>query len=82
MVKNSYHVVFGPSGGWDIMTRGAESALSHFDHKDEAIRYARDLSRGEHTDLYIHRKDGTVQQKDSYSKDPHTSRNSHHKKLA
>lgn len=38
--------------------------------KEDAIRYGRELSRKEQTELYIHKKDGTIQNRNSYGNDP------------
>ena len=69
-----------PSGGWNIKKGGTTRADRHFDRKNEAVSYARRVSRIRHTELYIHRKDGTIQQKESDSKDhyPPRDRDTHY----
>lgn len=71
MAKRSNHVV--PSskpGGWAVKKAGSIRATKSFSQKEEAVKFARELSRREMTELYIHKKDGTVQERNSYGKDP------------
>ena len=69
MARNSHHVV--PSGnGWSVKKAGAERASKHFEKKETAVKYGRELSRNNGSELYIHKKDGTIQKKDSHGKDP------------
>jgi len=71
MSKKSNHVV--PSkkdGGWAVKKAGAVRASKKFGTKSEAVKYARELSRSEHSELYIHRQDGTIQDRNSYGNDP------------
>lgn len=69
MAKKSHHVV-PSSGGWSVKKGGAERASKHFDKKEEAVKYGRDVSRNSGSELYIHKKDGTIQKKDSHGHDP------------
>jgi uncharacterized protein YdaT len=71
MNKRSQHVVPNPRGGWSVKTAGASRATRVFDGQDEAIRYARDLAKRAHTELYVHRRDGTIRNKNSYGLDPY-----------
>jgi hypothetical protein len=41
-----------------------------FERKEEAVKYGRELSRREQTELYIHKRDGRIQERNSYGKDP------------
>ncbi len=71
MEKRSNHVV--PSdkrGGWAVKKYGSEDISKSFDRKEDAVKYGRELSRKESTELYIHRKDGRIQDRSSYGKDP------------
>lgn len=49
---------------------GSERVLSHFETKIEAIEYARKISRNQNSELFIHGKDGKIQNKDSNGNDP------------
>jgi len=66
----SHHVLPNPSGGWDGKRAGAERATKHFDTKHEAVDYMREVSRHQETELVIHRKDGTIEKRDSNGNDP------------
>ncbi|MCP4522148.1 MAG: DUF2188 domain-containing protein [Cytophagales bacterium] len=68
--NNTRHVVPNKNGGWDSKKGGAKKASKHFETKKEAEDYSRDLSRKQKTELVIHRKDGTIQRKDSHGNDP------------
>ncbi|MEM9686278.1 MAG: DUF2188 domain-containing protein [Bacteroidota bacterium] len=71
MAKRSNHVV--PSkkrGGWVVRKSGSTKASKSFDRKEDAVKFGRDLSRKEKTELYIHKKDGRIQDRSSYGKDP------------
>ncbi|WP_299668496.1 DUF2188 domain-containing protein [uncultured Polaribacter sp.] len=71
MTKKSNHVV--PSkerGGWAVKKSGSTRASKSFGRKEDAVKFARELSRRERTELYIHKKDGRIQDRNSYGKDP------------
>ena len=69
-MSDSHHVVPHPDGGWDVKRSGAERASGHFDTKAEAEDAGREISRNQGTEFVIHRKDGTIQRKDSHGNDP------------
>jgi len=71
MSKKSNHVV--PStkaGGWTVQKSGSARASKSFARKEDAIKYGRELSRKEKTELYIHKRNGIIQQRNSYGNDP------------
>jgi len=57
------------NGGWVVKKSGSAKVSKSFDRKEDAIKYARELSRKEGTDLYIHKKDGLIQERNSYAKE-------------
>lgn len=61
--SRSIHVVPSPGGGWSVLRSGAVRASRRFKTREEAIDcgYAYSRTRGAH--LFIHRSDGTVQEK-------------------
>jgi len=69
-MSNSHHIVHNPAGGWNVKRSGASRASRHFDTKAEAIAAGREISRSQRTELVIHRRDGTIQRKDSHGNDP------------
>lgn len=69
MSKKSNHVVPSTSG-WAVKKSGAERASKAFVTKEKAITYGRELSKSERTELYVHKKNGMIQNKNSYGSDP------------
>jgi hypothetical protein len=68
MSKKSNHVV-PSSSGWAVKKSGAERASRTFDTKEKAIAYGRELSKSEKSELYIHRSNGMIQNRNSYTSD-------------
>ncbi|HEX6750052.1 MAG TPA: DUF2188 domain-containing protein [Longimicrobium sp.] len=69
--QKSLHVVPSPNGGWSVKQYGAHRASRHFDSRSAAIRWGRDASRNNGAAFFIHRKDGTVQEKTSPAGEGH-----------
>jgi hypothetical protein len=69
MAKKSNHVV-PSSSGWAVKKSGSERASKTFCTKEKAINYGRELSKNEKTELYIHKRNGMIQNKNSYGNDP------------
>jgi hypothetical protein len=57
-------------GGWDVKAEGISEPIRHFGIKEQAVDFARDLSRTEHTELVIHDKRGRIEERDSHGYDP------------
>lgn len=70
MARNSHHVVPSKDGRWSVKKSGAIRATRNFDRKDDAVNYGRGVSKNVGSELYIHKRDGTIQKKDSHSNDP------------
>lgn len=61
MTKLSNHVVpSAEKNGWTIKKSGITNTISSFGSKEEAIKYAKELSKSEKTELYIHKRNGIV----------------------
>ncbi|WP_414644656.1 DUF2188 domain-containing protein [Bradyrhizobium sp.] len=69
MATKDRHVIASIAGGWSVHASGASRASRRFERQSDAVRYARDLARRERTNLYVHRRDGTVKRWDSYADD-------------
>jgi Uncharacterized protein conserved in bacteria (DUF2188) len=67
MTKKYRHVIAHSSGGWSVHRAGASRASRIFSTQADAVRYGKEIARQERTDLYVHRRDGTVEKKDSYA---------------
>ena len=70
MNKRDQHVVPSTGGGWAVRRTGSERASKVFPTQQEAIKHARQRAMKEEAELYIHRKDGTIRNRDSYGRDP------------
>lgn len=70
MAKKLTNHVVPSSSGWSVKKSGASKASKIFSNKGEAIKYGRQLSKNEKTELYIHKKNGMIQEKNSYGNDP------------
>ena len=69
MDKKTNHVV-PSSSGWAVKKSGASRVSKNFTTKEKAITYGKELSKSEKTELYIHKKNGMIQNKNSYGNDP------------
>jgi hypothetical protein len=78
MAKGStQHVVPDPNGGWSVKREGASRASKRFDKHQDAITYARNLSKDQGAEVVIHRPDGTIRNKESYERDPFAPSDTH-----
>jgi len=64
------HVVPSMSGGWAVRNSDSFRASRVFDTRSEAVAFGRQVAKKEATELFIHRRDGTVQSRSSYGNDP------------
>ncbi len=65
-----HHVLPSAQGGWEVKKGRASRASRHFGNQAEAIEWGRSVSRNQGSELYIHKKDGTIQEKESHRRDP------------
>jgi hypothetical protein len=70
MAKNSRHVV-PRQDGWAVKKSGTTRASKVFDSQVDAVRYARSQAKKVSGELYVHRRDGTIRERDSYGSAPH-----------
>ena len=63
------HVVPHQGGGWAVRRSGASRASRVFETQDDAVTYAKQLACKEGAELYIHRGDGTITNRDSCGAD-------------
>ena len=71
MSKTSKHVVPSPSGGWAVRNSGAARASRTFDTQADAVNYGRTVAKKTHSELYVHGRDGTIKEKNTYGRDPY-----------
>jgi hypothetical protein len=66
MPRKSQHVVPTRDGSWSVRKSGAERASKSFTTKESAVGYAREVSKNQGSELYIHKRDGTIQESRKY----------------
>ncbi len=77
MSKKDIHVV-PHKDGWATKKEGAGRAGVVTGTKAEALERAREQARRENVEIVIHKKDGTIQDSDSYGNDPHPPKDKKH----
>jgi hypothetical protein len=77
MSKGNPHVV--PHGGqWAVQREGNNRASSLHDTQSEAIQSGRQIAQREELELFIHRPNGQIRDRDSYGNDPCPPRDKKH----
>ena len=76
-MNKSQHVVQTRDGNWAVRKSGAARASRVFPTQADAVQYARDAARKEGAEMYVHRGDGTITDRDSYRTDSSTSYRKH-----
>lgn len=56
--------------GWAVRREGNQRVSSTYSTQAEAEQAGRDIARRDQTEFFLHRRDGTVRQRDSYGNDP------------
>lgn len=73
MSGKNQHVV--PRGnGWAVRGAGNERITSTHNTQAQAIERARGIARNQESELFIHRPDGRIRDRDSYGNDPESSK--------
>ena len=67
--KRNQHVV-PHEDGWAIKPAGSDHATSVHDTQREAIDRARQISRNQKSELFVHGRDGRIRERDSHGNDP------------
>jgi len=70
MSKPSKHVVPGTTGGWAVKNSGSVRASKVFATQADAVVYARDAAKRAKTELFVHGRDGTIKERNTYMHDP------------
>lgn len=71
MARKTQHVVPNSKGGWSVKKGGSTKATKTFDNKKEAVVYGKTIAKNQKSELIVHKKDGRIQNPNSYGKDPH-----------
>ena len=69
-MRKDQHVAPNPKGGWSVRASGAAKASRVFRTQDAAVKHARDLAKREHSELFVHGRDGAIRERNSYGNDP------------
>ena len=70
-MKKQIHIVPNSDrGGWDAKRPNAERASKHFENKQQAIDWSRELAKKEGLEMIPHLKTGQIQNPNSYGNDP------------
>ncbi|HEP5083690.1 DUF2188 domain-containing protein [Streptococcus dysgalactiae subsp. equisimilis] len=69
MPKNQ-HVVPNSNGGWDVKGAGNIRATKHTSTQAEAIKVATEIAKNQSSELFIHRPNGQIRERNSYGNDP------------
>lgn len=69
MAKNQ-HVV-PHSDGWGVKGEGNSKVTRVFDTQRDAIAYGRQQAINQGSELFIHRQNGQIRERNSYGNDPH-----------
>ncbi len=68
-MKKNQHVV--PKGNkWAVKGAGNEKYTKIVDTQKQAIDKAREIAKNQQSEVVIHKRDGTIRDKDSYGNDP------------
>lgn len=78
MAKKNQHVVPTKDNKWGVKGEGNQRLTKKTDNQQEAINAAREIAKNQGSELVIHRKDGTIRDKDSYGHDPHPPEDKKH----
>ncbi len=77
MTKKNQHVV-PHDDGWAVRKEGGKKVTRKTHTQREAIEIARQIAQNQSSEVVIHRRDGTIRDKDSYGKDPHPPKDTKH----
>ncbi len=72
MSKRNQHVVPHPNG-WAVKAENAERPSFVVSTQREAIARAREITRNQSTELFIHGENGRIRERDSHGRDPKSS---------
>jgi uncharacterized protein YdaT len=70
MAKKDQHVLPTKDNKWGVKGEGNQRLTKKTDTQQEAIIAAREIAKNQGGEVVIHRKDGTIRDKDSYGNDP------------
>lgn len=69
MANKNVHVV-PKDGHWAVETEKSERPVKITNTQEEAIERGKKIAINNQSELFIHRKDGTIRERNSYGNDP------------
>lgn len=73
-MANNQHVTYREDGRWQVKGERSSRATAVFETKYEAVEKARSIAKNNSTELFIHGRDGKIQERNTYGKDPYPPR--------
>ncbi len=70
MTRKTHHVVPNSGGGWKVKKGGSTKSSRNFERKEDAVEYAKSVAKNQGSELVIHKKNGKIQNPNSYGNDP------------
>jgi Uncharacterized protein conserved in bacteria (DUF2188) len=70
--------VMPKSNGWVVTTSGAEPLTQQFPRKQDALEFGESVAKQKRTSLIVHRRDGRIEQVDSYGAGPFPPKDRNH----
>jgi hypothetical protein len=70
MTKGRNQHVVPRNGGWAVKPEGGQQASSIHGTQREAIDRGREVSRNQHSELFVHGRDGRIRERDSHGHEP------------
>ncbi len=77
MAKKNQHVV-PHKKGWAVKGEGNSKSTKITSTQKAAIKAAQEIAKNQKSEVVIHKKDGTIRDKDSYGKDPNPPKDKKH----
>lgn len=69
------HVAYSSdSDKWIVKKAGTQTIYGSYETKKDAVDAGRQIAKSLKGELVVHRKDGTIESRDSYGNDPYPSR--------
>jgi hypothetical protein len=78
MPGKNQHVVPISNGNWGVRGEGNSKITKEVPTQSQAIQVAREIAITQKSEVVIHRKDGTIRDKDSYGNDPYPPKDNKH----
>lgn len=70
MTSRNQHVTKRSDGSWQVKGEGASKPYRVTRTQAGAVDIARDVTRNQGSELFIHRPDGRIRARDSHGRDP------------